>query len=114
MSSETPWRHQAACADADTELFYPPRDKDQYKLIADQAKMFCNGPNGNSPCPVRAKCLWDAIERDELHGIWGGMSHRERNALVRKWQRRYKKKMTLEEFILNEETRVDGYKQLGT
>lgn len=108
------WRHEAACSGADTELFFPPRDKDTYREISDRAKAYCNGPNGNSPCPVRAECLWDAIERDELHGIWGGMSHRERNALVRKWQRSYRKKMTLQEFILNEETRIDGYKQLRT
>jgi WhiB family transcriptional regulator, redox-sensing transcriptional regulator len=114
LDNETPWRHEAACSGADTEIFYPPRDKVQYKRIADIAKGYCNGPNGNSPCPVRAECLWSAIESDELHGIWGGMSHRERNALVRKWQRKFKGKMSLKEFVLSEETRVDGYKQLGT
>jgi hypothetical protein len=72
-----------------------------YKTIAAEAKSYCFGENGKNPCPVRLECLWDAVERDEPHGIWGGMSHRERNALIRKWSRTYKKKMTLEQFIFN-------------
>lgn len=99
MSSEYKWYELAACKGADTELFYPPRDKSQYKIIASQAKSYCMGPNGKSPCPVRQECLWDAVKSDEQHGIWGGLSHRERNALVRKWQRKYKGTMTLKEYI---------------
>jgi len=93
------WWESAACFGEDTELFYPPRDKAQYKVIADQAKEFCFGPGKKSPCPVRLHCLWDAVSSDEQHGIWGGLSHRERNALVRKWQRNHKKDMTLKEYI---------------
>jgi len=95
------WREQARCWGEDTELFFPPRDKDKYKTIADQAKTMCLGANGKSPCPVLNQCLWYAIDSDEVHGIWGGMSHRERNALVRKWRRLYKDKMTLEEYVLH-------------
>lgn len=95
------WREQARCWGEDTELFFPPRDKDKYKIIADQAKTMCFGANGKSPCPVLNQCLWYAIDSDEVHGIWGGMSHRERNALVRKWRRLYKDKMTLEEYVLH-------------
>lgn len=93
------WEARARCATADPEIFFPPRDKARYKTIAAEAKSYCLGPNGNSPCPVRSECLWTAINTDEQHGIWGGMSHRERNALVRKWQRQYKSKMTLEEYV---------------
>ena len=93
------WVHQARCKTANPEIFFPPRDKEQYKVIADEAKSFCLGPNGNNPCPVRKECLWSAIESEEQHGIWGGLSHRERNALVRKWQRKYKTQMTLKEYI---------------
>jgi WhiB family redox-sensing transcriptional regulator len=95
------WRYKARCKGVDTDTFYPPRDKDLYKTIAAEAKSYCFGENGKNPCPVRLECLWDAVERDEPHGIWGGMSHRERNALIRKWSRTYKKKMTLEQFIFN-------------
>jgi len=98
------WRYQARCSGEDTDLFYPPRDKEQYKIIAAKAKTFCFGETGKNHCPVRKECLWDAVSRDEPHGIWGGLSHRERNALVRKWQKKYKKKkITLEEFIFSKE-----------
>jgi WhiB family redox-sensing transcriptional regulator len=97
------WRYQANCSGEDTDLFYPPRDKDQYKVIAAQAKRFCFGDNGKNHCPVRKDCLWDAVSRDEPHGIWGGLSHRERNALVRKWSKKFKKKLTLKEFIFSKE-----------
>jgi WhiB family redox-sensing transcriptional regulator len=98
------WREEARCKGEDTELFFPPRDKDKYKSIADKAKVYCFGVNGKTPCPVLNECLWYAIDSDEVHGIWGGMSHRERNALVRKWRRLYKDKMTLEDYVLNERT----------
>jgi WhiB family redox-sensing transcriptional regulator len=95
------WRYKARCKGvADTDIFYPPRDKDLYKVIADEAKTYCFGENGKNPCPARLNCLWDAVEREEPHGIWGGMSHRERNALVRKWKKSYKKKMTLEQYVM--------------
>lgn len=68
-------------------MFYPPRDKALYKPIADRAKAICWGRDGREECPVRKECLLDAVQTDELHGIWGGMRHRERNALVRRWQR---------------------------
>ena len=95
------WIDDAACKDApNPDIFFPPRDKELYKPIADKAKTYCFGIEGETPaCPVRKACLWSAIESDEQHGIWGGLSHRERNALVRKWQRQYKDSMTLKEFI---------------
>jgi hypothetical protein len=123
MSKES-WREQAKCADAEvypevvvediefkageinTELFYPPRDADSYKPIADAAKAICKGKDLRPPCPVRFDCLLYAIERDEEHGIFGGCSHRERNALVRKHETynnlnkaRGKATMSLREFV---------------
>jgi WhiB family redox-sensing transcriptional regulator len=80
----------------DTEIFFPPRDKALYKPIADKAKAICWGKDGKPPCPVREDCLREAIQNDELHGIFGGMSHRERNALVRKYTRAGK---TLEDVL---------------
>lgn len=111
------WRYEAACrehwkyvpeqyrdgdpAPGDVEnsphvidAFFPPRDKELYTEAAEYAKTFC------TPCPVKSKCLWDAISRDEPHGIWGGYSHRERNAIVRKWQRLYAKKISLKDYVL--------------
>lgn len=96
---EHTWRYEARCQGEETDIFYPPRDKEQYKIIATQAKSFCLGENKKNPCPVQKECLWDAVKREEPHGIWGGLSHRERNALIRKWKKSFKKKMTLKEFI---------------
>lgn len=101
------WHHEAECAGIDTryneeeytDIFYPPRDKNLYTDIANQAKEYCFGNGETLPCPVRLNCLWEAIHTDEQHGIWGGLSHRERNALVRKWQRKYRQQMTLKEYI---------------
>lgn len=99
------WVYEARCRGKDetTLIFFPPRDKEQYKTLAMQAKAICFGENRQNPCPVREECLWDAVSRDEPHGIWGGFSHRERNALVRKWKKKYKSKMTLKEFIFSNE-----------
>jgi WhiB family redox-sensing transcriptional regulator len=87
MMRDESWREDAQCNGVDTEIFFPPRDKDKYRVIAAQAKLHCFGSNGQGECPVRLQCLMYAVETDEVHGIWGGMSHRERNALVRKWKR---------------------------
>lgn len=34
-------------------------------------------------CPVRRRCLIEAISRNEPHGIWGGLTRKQRKALVR-------------------------------
>jgi WhiB family redox-sensing transcriptional regulator len=108
------WREEAKCADpsvypdhiVDHEMFFPPRDAELYKPIADAAKAICKGRDLRPPCPVRTECLIYAIEREEEHGIFGGASHRERNALVRKLASENKKlkakskaTMTLRQFI---------------
>jgi WhiB family redox-sensing transcriptional regulator len=79
-----PWRYRAKCKGIDTDIFYPPRDKDKYKEIADKAKAICYGRDGFPECPVRKECILYAEAMDDTHGVWGGMSHRERNALKRK------------------------------
>lgn len=93
------WRYEAKCIGEDTEIFFPPRDKALYKPIADKAKAICLGKDGRPACPVRQECLKEAILNDELHGIFGGMSHRERNAAKRKYS---KQKLTLDEWLEKE------------
>lgn len=83
-----------------TNNWYPPRDKDQYKDIADLSKAVCYGRDGLPECPVRKECLLYAEEMEDTHGIWGGMSHRERNALKRKATRAG---MTLKEWVLTKD-----------
>ena len=90
------WRYDAKCRGEDTEMFFPPRDKALYKPIADKAKAICWGKDGRPPCPVRKECLKEALVNEELHGIFGGLSHLERNAVERKMR---KQGVTLDEWL---------------
>lgn len=77
------WRREANCSGVDPELFYPQRGGSKV-LQAEQirqAKAVCAG------CTVRAQCLADALEHQENHGIWGGLSERERRRLQTKLPR---------------------------
>jgi WhiB family redox-sensing transcriptional regulator len=78
------WEQYAKCLGEDTDLFFPPRSRKHYRPIAERAKSICRGLDGQPPCPVRLECLAAALDRHEEFGIFGGLSHRERNALVRK------------------------------
>lgn len=81
--SPVSWRAAANCAGVDPELFYPERGGSKALQAAQirSAKAVCEG------CSVRAQCLIDALERQELFGIWGGMSERERRRLQRRLPR---------------------------
>lgn len=77
------WRRQANCAGVDPDLFYPERGGSKV-LQAEQirqAKAVC------ASCVVRAQCLASALEHQEAHGIWGGLSERERRRLQTKLPR---------------------------
>lgn len=69
------WRHDAACKDHDTNLFFPERGD-----ILDEARQVCAG------CPVRTLCLEQGLENRE-YGVWGGTSERERLAILRERRR---------------------------
>ena len=70
------WRELAACRGADLELFFPERGES-----ADPARRICTS------CPVRQPCLDYAITNRIVHGIWGGLTERERRALRSRWVR---------------------------
>ena len=104
-----PWELDAKCATKingvpkyDPDMWFPPRDKNLYKPIADKAKSICFGRDGQPPCPVREECLLTAERRNQMHGIWGGLSHRERNAMKRKAE---KLGMTFEEYVKKQKTK---------
>lgn len=61
------WQAGALCAQVDPEPFYP-----ELGQPSRTAKRIC------SMCDVRAECLAYALANDELFGIWGGLSERER------------------------------------
>lgn len=70
------WQQDAACRDADQSLFFAEVGSNGITIAA--AKRVCLG------CPVRSHCLTEAIERDDPHGIWGGLTPAERQALYRR------------------------------
>lgn len=74
---ERDWRRSANCAGVDPDLFYPKRggSKDLQAEQIREAKAVC------ASCVVRAQCLASALEHQEDHGIWGGLSERERRRL---------------------------------
>ena len=66
------WRVDALCRDADPdELFVRGAEQNRAKLV-------CMG------CPVRTECLAEALDNRIGFGIWGGMTERERRALLRR------------------------------
>jgi WhiB family redox-sensing transcriptional regulator len=66
------WFEEAACTSADPDAWHPDRGGS----VAD-AKRVCRR------CPVIADCLKYALDTDQWQGIWGGLSPRQRRALVR-------------------------------
>ena len=64
------WREEAACRGADLALFFPSRGES-----AGPARQIC------ASCPVRELCLDYALRHGIVHGIWGGLTERDRRAL---------------------------------
>ncbi|MFJ5092582.1 WhiB family transcriptional regulator [Streptomyces sp. NPDC088674] len=72
MGWVTDWSAQAACRTTDPdELFVQG-------AAQNRAKAVCTG------CPVRTECLADALDNRVEFGVWGGMTERERRALLRR------------------------------
>lgn len=67
------WRDDALCPQTDPEAFFPEKGGSTR-----EAKRVCWG------CAVRAECLDYALTHDERHGIWGGLSERERRKKKRR------------------------------
>lgn len=69
------WAGTPACATVpDPELFFPV---DEDSDAARAAKAVCSG------CELRTRCLDYALSTGMAAGIWGGLTTREREALIR-------------------------------
>ena len=68
------WRERAACRGTDLDVFYPGRGES-----AAPARQVC------ARCPVRQPCLEYALSNRITHGIWGGLTERERRPLQSDW-----------------------------
>jgi WhiB family transcriptional regulator, redox-sensing transcriptional regulator len=61
------WRNSAACRGGSPEWWHPERGRTQWAQVK-----ICG------TCPVRAECLQFALDNNELHGVWGGCSAKQR------------------------------------
>ena len=72
MTTDTNWRDDAACLNADPDLFFPIGTTGPALDQIDQAKRICKA------CTVRKQCLAWALDLGAAAGIWGGTTEDER------------------------------------
>lgn len=72
MSVDSAWAAQAACRTSDPDTLFVQG------AAQNRAKAICSG------CLVRTDCLADALDNRVEFGVWGGMTERERRALLRR------------------------------
>ncbi len=66
------WTAFSACSTQDPdELFVTGAAQNRAKLVCQR-------------CPVRTECLIDALDNQIEFGVWGGMTERERRALLKR------------------------------
>jgi WhiB family redox-sensing transcriptional regulator len=66
------WISQASCRGQDPDALFVQG------AAQNRAKQICGG------CVVRTECLADALDNRIEFGVWGGMTERERRALLRR------------------------------
>ncbi len=66
------WAAQGACRNSDPDALFVQG------AAQNRAKLVCMS------CPVRTECLSDALDSRIEFGVWGGMTERERRALLRR------------------------------
>src|SRR5437763_5971654 len=72
MDFTADWTSAAACRRSDPDALFVQG------AAQNQAKVVCFA------CPVRTECLADALDNRVEFGVWGGMTERERRALLRR------------------------------
>ena len=71
MAGRRNWRASARCRTVDAEGLFVTGARQR------EARGFCR------TCPVRTECLAHALDQRIEFGVWGGMTERERRALLR-------------------------------
>lgn len=72
MGMTADWPSQAACRNGNPDALFVQGAEQNV------AKRICRS------CPVRYECLADALDNRIEFGVWGGMTERERRALLRR------------------------------
>jgi WhiB family transcriptional regulator, redox-sensing transcriptional regulator len=65
------WESRAQCRGGDGEIFFTPGAAQEFR-----AKAVCRS------CPVRWECLAYALKNRVEHGVWGGLTDRERRRVL--------------------------------
>lgn len=77
------WQAQANCISENPEVFFPGPEgragRNRHEIA--RAKAIC------ASCQVQKACLQFALQHKEEHGIWGGLTSRERARLARRRSR---------------------------
>ena len=66
------WRHSARCRDEDPDTLFVQGAQQR------DVREVCRA------CPVRTECLAHALDNRIRFGVWGGMTERERRALLKR------------------------------
>ena len=75
------WKDRAACRGENPELWFPRGDDERHynkrvRALTMTARAICER------CPVQTDCLQYALDVDERHGMYGGLTERERAGLT--------------------------------
>ncbi|MFD8883799.1 WhiB family transcriptional regulator [Streptomyces erythrochromogenes] len=73
------WQAEAVCREVGSEPFFGPAEEEGRRGRKEsdrQAKSLCG------TCPVVEACLHHALATHEPHGVWGGLTARERRLLL--------------------------------
>ena len=73
VNEDQTWAAQALCAST------PPDQLFVQGAAQRQVRNICFG------CPVRIECLADALDSRASYGVWGGLTERERRAMLRRY-----------------------------
>lgn len=76
--STASWRRLARCDSYDVDIFFAPEVEgtvQEARRLA-MAKRICR------ECPVMMSCRAEALQRHEPHGVWGGLSERDRRSFT--------------------------------
>ena len=80
MTAHANWRDDAACRDADPDLFFPVGTTGPVLRQIDEAKRICRA------CPAQGQCLAWALDQPITDGVWGGTTEDERRSIRSLWR----------------------------
>lgn len=73
MMQDKTWATEAACRDCEPDALFVRGAAQR------SARMICY------QCPVRIDCLVDALDSNSSFGVWGGITERERRAVLKRY-----------------------------